>query len=113
HDQSNVSKSDFRDETLEARACRGRRTRKAEILIDDDDLIWPPTKRLRASLQVVLAGRALPVLMHLVERGLPNVQIRLSLQVFGGDFSVDVHMAGVSWLQARIMAAKTSVSSER
>ena len=47
-----------------------------EILVDHHDLLRRPAERLGPALEVVLARRALAVVVHLLERGLPHVEVR-------------------------------------
>jgi hypothetical protein len=66
HDDADAAESDVGDEALKAVALCGRRAGEAEIFIDDHDLLCGPPEDLRASLEIVLSGRALAILLHLL-----------------------------------------------
>jgi len=55
----------------------------AEVLVDHHDLLRRPPQGVRAPLEVILPRRTLAVVVHLLERRLPHVQVRESTQMVG------------------------------
>jgi hypothetical protein len=54
-----------------------------EVAVDDDDALNRPTQGYRALAKIILPYRAFRVLKYLTQRGLPYIQISVSLQMAG------------------------------
>ena len=105
--------ADLGDELLETLSVR-RRTRLAKVGVDDDDAVVGPSQRRRALPQRVLALRALCVLDDLPQRRLPHVEVRVALEVAGGDLLVGFGAHGlISLLVAMAMQASTPTTPLR
>ena len=71
----------FRHQLLKSFAIRRCRGGVTEIAVDDDDALHRPTQGYRALAKIILSYRALRVLKHLAQRGLPYIQVSVSLQM--------------------------------
>jgi hypothetical protein len=82
HDPS-FFQTHFRHQLLKSFAIRSCRGGVTEVAVDDNDALHRPTQRYCALAKVILSYRAFCVLNDLTQRGLPYIQIRVSLQMAG------------------------------
>ena len=75
--------ADLGHQPLESFAIGGRGARLPQIRIDDDDPIQRPSQRDSLLPKRILPLRALGVLEHLTQSGLPDVEISTPLEVTG------------------------------
>src|SRR5882724_6674842 len=74
----------LRHQLLKSFAVRGFRGGVAEIGVDDRDPFDWPAQGYGTLAKIILSYRALGVLKHLAQSGLPDIQISVSLQMAGG-----------------------------
>ena len=89
---------------------------QSQIFVDDDDLLGGPAERVRPALQVVLAGGTLPMVVHLLQRGLPHIEVRLPPQMLTRHFAPGGHpdrSLAPEAAHASTMPASSVVSSDR
>src|SRR5271165_6511622 len=67
---------------LKSLAVRRRSCGLTEIAVDDNDALNRPAQSDGTLTKIILPDRALSVLKHLAQRGLPNIQVGVSLQMF-------------------------------
>src|SRR5215472_2219273 len=70
-----------------------RGTGLAEVTVDDDDSLPRPAESYRTFPKAVLALGALRVLEHLAQRALPDVEVRLPLQMARCHLLVSGHIS--------------------
>jgi hypothetical protein len=80
HD-ARFAQSDFGHEPLEALTIHCGSPRLPQVAVDDDDPIVRPPQGDSMLAQAILPFGALRVLEHLTERGLPDVEIGVPLQM--------------------------------
>ena len=111
HHDARPAHAHLRHESLEAFAIGGR-PRLPLVAVDDDDPFEWPSERDGALAQGVLTLGALLVLEDLTQRRLPDVEVRVALEVtrldFGMRFAVHDH---TSVVLVSAIAAKTSTTS--
>src|SRR5215471_2675256 len=73
----------FRDQLLKSFAIRRRRGGLTEVSVDDDDALNRPAQGYCTLAKIILSYRAFCVLNYLTQRGLPYIQISVSLQMAG------------------------------
>jgi hypothetical protein len=71
----------FRHQPLKSFAIGRRRGGLTEIAIDDDDALHRPAQGYCALAKIILSLRAFRIRKHLAQRGLPYIQISVSLQM--------------------------------
>jgi len=115
HHEPHAAEADLGDEALKALALDRRGARQPEVLVDHDDLIGGPAEGLGPPLEVILTSRTLAVIVDLLQRGLPHVEVGLPAQMVGRHLACGRHHvclpAGSA--HARTKPAKTVVSSAR
>ena len=75
------AEADIRHELSKPLSPRRRRAGLALVGIDHDDSILGPAERSCSGAQTVLTLRALDVLENLLHRGLPDVEVRGTIEV--------------------------------
>src|SRR5215469_16228203 len=80
-DDAGLPQTDFRHQLLKSLAIGRGRSRLAEIAVDYNDTIHRPPQSDRLLAEVILPERAFFVLNNLAQRGLPYVQISVSIQM--------------------------------
>src|SRR5579864_1039304 len=73
----------FRYQLLKSFAIRCRRRGLTQVAVDHNDLLDRPAQGYGALPKIILPYRALGVLKHLAQSGLPYIQISVSLQMAG------------------------------
>ena len=86
-DDPDLAQPDGGDQGLEAAAGRGIRARAAQVLVDHADGLRRPPHRRRSLRQLVLAGKALGVMVHLGHGRLAHVHPRRPAQVHRADLA--------------------------
>ena len=74
HDHADATEADVGDDALKADPLDRRRARQPQVVIDDHDLVGRPAERQGPPLQGVLPGRALLMVVHLLQGRLPHVE---------------------------------------
>src|ERR1019366_6847501 len=82
-DDAGPSQAHFGNQLLKAFTVDGGGARLSLVAVDDDDLLERPAQTDGLLAQRVLPLRALRVLQHLAERGLPNVEVSVAFQMTG------------------------------
>src|SRR5437870_4297566 len=87
----------------------------AQVAVDDHDPILWPAEGNRALAQRVLTLGTFGVLEHLAQRALAYIQVRLALEVRGGDFVVhlEVHAVDLLWQLKAISVSSWTTSPPR
>jgi hypothetical protein len=85
HHNAGLAERDLAHELLKAVARCRTRSGLAEIAIDDVNALDRPTRRNRPVTQRVLALRALAVLGDLSQGRLADIEVRITLEMIGGD----------------------------
>ena len=85
--EPHLARGDPGHEIAEAAPVRARGARFPLVLVDHADALGRPAQRHGPAAQPVLATRALGVLHHLAQGGLPDVQARLALQMMRLDLA--------------------------
>jgi hypothetical protein len=111
HD-AGASHTDLGDEPLESLAVAGRRSRLAEVAVDHDHALGRPTERDSALAERVLALGALLILEDLSHGRLTDIEVRISLEVTGGDLGVgfDHHERGSCKVERAIEASSVTMA---
>src|SRR5215472_12841411 len=78
----------FHDQLLKSFAIRRRRGGLTKVTVDYDDAINRPAQRYCTLAKIILSFRAFCVLNYLTQRGLPYIQISVSLQMASGHLFV-------------------------
>ena len=116
-DDADLSETDLRDEVLEALPCTRLRAGTPEVLVDYDDLARRPAEALGLRRELVLALEALGVLAHLGERGLADIDVRVPLEMGGGDLARELarecHRSTASSASSRTTLASIIRASSR
>ena len=86
-----ASHAHLRDQLLKAFPVPRRRGRLRLVLVDSDYALGGPAQLDGPRAEGVLALRAFCVFDDLVQRGLPHIEVRVSLQVFAVDFLTVIH----------------------
>lgn len=88
HDDAGFAKRHLAHELLKAVACGAAGTRLAEIAIDHMNALDRPARYNCALAQRILALRALAMFGDLPQRGLANIQVRITLEMVGRDLEL-------------------------
>lgn len=85
-DDAGAAEADLADQTLKADALMRALPGTAEIVIDDEDLLFGPTEFAGALGKGILPFGAFPVSQDLLKHRLTDVNIGVALQMRGEDF---------------------------
>jgi len=86
-----------------------------QVAVDDDDTLEWPAEGKGALAQRVLPLGALGILEHLAQRALAHVQVRLALEMRGGDLVVqfEVHAVAHLFWQLKAISVRSWTTSTR
>ena len=106
--------ADLGYQPLESFAIGGGGARLPQIRIDDDDPVQRPSQRDGLLSKRILPLRALGVLQHLTQSGLPDIKISIALQVTGLHFLMCIVIHRVtSHCFSRTIPARRATISDR